>query len=1607
MRGTIRMAAAAAAASVALSLAAQENPRAELLRPVVGQAVKFSVSPPLREVPPVAPSARTEGEEGRPGPENPPLPRDRFPGASYRPAAEDPVVQAWPGLNAMPAPLRQWEGVSNRNGVYPPDTEGDVGPNHYIQWVNLSFQIWDKNGNSLYGPADGNTLWQALGGPCFSSNDGDPIVLYDSLADRWFMSQFVVPGPYYQAIAVSATSDPLGSWYLYCFQISATKMNDYPKFGVWPDGYYMTVNQFVSGSSWGGAGVVVFDREKMLAGDPSASFQYFDVGAVDPSFGGMLPSHTESKWNAAPAGTPNFLVEVDDDTWIPGYPHDALRVWECHVDWTTPANSTLGLASFQPNQVLDVSPFTVLCPSTRSCIPQPGTDVGLDDVADRLMYRLNFRHRGSYDSVVGNFTVDAGSGRAGVRWFELRRLGGTWSVYQEGTFAPADTEHRWMGSAASDHVGNLAVGYSVSSASVYPSVRYAGRLAGDPLNELTQGEATLIAGSGSQTGTANRWGDYSTLSVDPSDDCTFWYTQEYVATTGSASWQTRIGAFKFPNCATGPQGTLQGTVTHAVTGAPVAGATVTATSSSVTVPGVTASDGSYALTLPEGTYDVTVSAWGFSPASATGVGVTGSSTTTRNFALAPVALHALSGVVTDASTGWPLYASVAIAGYPSSPVWTDPATGAYGVALPAGGTYALTVTPWVPGYVPGAASVGPLNAPAVQDFALYADGEACTAPGYGTGNGTVFFTEGFEGPAPPALPAGWAQSDAAGTEGNWATSTQTAHPSGVLPHGGSNLAYFNSWSAHSGHNTRLYRTSGLNLASSPNAVIAFWMYHESGYSSYDDRLQVQASTDGGATWQDVGAPVSRYAASSGWKRHQVPLTGITGNLGDVRIGLLGISAYGNDIHIDDVEANTGCVAPSSGGLVVGNVRDANTGTALTGATVTNAARSLSATATATSDPAVDDAFYCLYSGGSDTLEASFGSAYAHANASPVVSPGSVAVQDFDLAAGQLTASPSPLNLSSQPGSSASGTVTLANNGGREVHFQVSESDSSPLNPAESPRLPYKLRYQTYWDESEMAPREARERVLNAWSAGSAIPTGPRYRCASVSPDGRYLYLFGGADANGTVLAESWRYDVQGDAWQRLADMPVALMNMGAAYLNGKIYLVGGYTGSAHTNYFLIYSIAGDSWTTRTWPATRTPMVAASGGKLYAFGGNPGPSTETRSYDPATSTWSDPLASMPTAVAYGTAVAAGNDIFVIGGSNSSGASPAVQRYDPAANVWSASGPALPQGRMSAGAALYGNQLYVSGGGGSGGNLWDPYGDTLTLDPSAWPSGSWQAQGEAVPTPVVAPACACAGNRLVLSGGASASTTYASTQFLDGGGTCPNAADVPWLSVVPASGTVPPGGHVDLSVTASAASLDNGLYHAWLVLSDDAPYPALSVPVNFTVGYGPLSATAAASPLSGSAPLAVSFTGTASGGDGGPYTFDWNFGDGSAHASAQNPTHTYGAAGNYNVVLTVHDGHGGTATDSHLSIAVTANPPTVSSIRQKAGPWRLILLGSNFHNPCTVKVNGTPYGTVTWKSSTKLVAKGADLKAACPKGTMVQITVTNNDDGGTSAPYPFTR
>lgn len=452
----------------------------------------------------------------------------------------------------IPAPLAGWNGIAASNSFCncaPPDTNGDVGPNHYVQSVNTALQIWDKNNNSLLGPIPNNALFSGFGGKCETTNDGDPIILYDHLADRWFFSQFAnvfsANGPYIQCFAVSTTGDPTGSWYRYQLTYpGGNVLNDYAKFGVWQDGYYMTVNQFQVTNNgqtftWAGTGAWAIERATMLNGQATQAV-YFDQGPND--WGGMLPSDLDGP---APAnGTPNYFLEVQERNWDKAHiPQDRIQVYAFHADWNNPANST-----FNNIANLPVAAFNgVLCTKQfNPCVPQKGTPRKLDTLADRTMYRAQYRNFGSYGTIVTNHTVNAGNNRAGIRWYEIRVTGGVPSIYQQSTFAKGDL-YRWMGSAAMDEQGNIAIGYSQSSPTRYPQIAYAGRLATDPLNKLSQGSAVMKKGKGSQTGTF-RWGDYSMLSVDPSDGCTFWYTTEYLKKTSAFGWKTWIGKFKFPGC---------------------------------------------------------------------------------------------------------------------------------------------------------------------------------------------------------------------------------------------------------------------------------------------------------------------------------------------------------------------------------------------------------------------------------------------------------------------------------------------------------------------------------------------------------------------------------------------------------------------------------------------------------------------------------------------------------------------------------------------------------------------------------------------------------------------------------------------------------------------------------------------------------------------------------------------------------------------------------------------------------------------------------------------------------------------------------------------------
>ena len=447
------------------------------------------------------------------------------------------------------------DGFTGPSGTFtvtsaPPDTDGAVGATQYVSLVNTGLAVFDKTtGNAVYGPVPTNTLWSGFGGGCETNNDGDGVVIYDRAANRWVVSQFSVnTTPYLQCVAVSQTSDATGGWNRYAFNYGNTLFPDYPKMGAWPDAYYETFNVF-NGNTFSGANLCAYDRTNMLAGN-AATQQCYQLSS---SFGGVLPSDVDGA-TPPPANSPNYLIN---------FGASKLNLWKFHVDWTTPGNSTLTGPT-----AISVSSFSAACSGpgggAGTCVSQPGTTQQLDSLSDRMMFRLAYRNFGDHESLVASHSVKLGTGTSqysGVRWYEIRSPGATPTVYQQSTYSP-DSSFRWMPSIAMDRAGDIAVGYSVSSNAntVYPSVRYAGRTPSDALSTL-ETEQSLLAGTASQSGNQGltRWGDYSAMTIDPVDDCTFWYTNEYIPATGEFNWRTRVGSFRFANCI-GPAAKLVFTV---------------------------------------------------------------------------------------------------------------------------------------------------------------------------------------------------------------------------------------------------------------------------------------------------------------------------------------------------------------------------------------------------------------------------------------------------------------------------------------------------------------------------------------------------------------------------------------------------------------------------------------------------------------------------------------------------------------------------------------------------------------------------------------------------------------------------------------------------------------------------------------------------------------------------------------------------------------------------------------------------------------------------------------------------------------------------------------
>ena len=536
--------------------------------PKFSTAKAFDVSPPLRDLALRAP-LRTAALGLLPDlieirPDRGPVVTDTgFSGDGAVQAAGAASLAAVAPLIA--APIANFEGLSNQDNlnvfgfrVNPPDPMGDVGPNHYVELINLVGAVYDKSGNLLVGPVAIGDLWDGFAIEDCTDPSGDPVVLYDQLADRWLLSQFTTRDPiYYNCVAISQTGDPTGAYYRYAFS-AGEFFPDYPKYGVWTNSYLLTSRDFGPTVEYG-ISVYALEKNKMIAGLPKArAVQFFldsDVVPINLMGDGLLPADIDGHRRPRD-GTPAPIIGTQDDDHPYGATFDALNVFELSVQWSAKPK-----ASFELVEQLPVAEFDSVfpcAPTSRDCLPQPGIIdptryLDILSYRQRPTWRFAYSNFGTYEAMVTNQSVEALPGVAGVRWYEIRRTGGTYSLYQQGTYAPSEGVHRWMGSIAMDWQGNMALGYSVvNGVSVYPGIRYTGRLRGDTSGEMTLGEGVIMDGTGSQLTTNSRWGDYTSMNIDPTDDCTFWYVNEYYTLAGqqssTAGWQTRIGSFKLPGC---------------------------------------------------------------------------------------------------------------------------------------------------------------------------------------------------------------------------------------------------------------------------------------------------------------------------------------------------------------------------------------------------------------------------------------------------------------------------------------------------------------------------------------------------------------------------------------------------------------------------------------------------------------------------------------------------------------------------------------------------------------------------------------------------------------------------------------------------------------------------------------------------------------------------------------------------------------------------------------------------------------------------------------------------------------------------------------------------
>ena len=741
-------------------------------REIVSKPGPVSAGPPIEVAMNRAASVRLDL---RLLPQTPPVRKDR-------PEREAPVVTPheiqgivtppsprflMPAINApAPSTLANFAGLdfANFGAGHPPDTVGDVGPNHYIQAVNTSIGVYNKTGTRLAAFTFDTFMSQGhFGNLCDTNNFGDPVVLYDTFEDRWVITDFafrldgggnvISPPGSFQCFAVSRTGDPIaGGWNFYSVHITDA-LNDYPKFGIWPDGIYMSANMFgfPATGSFQGTRVWALNKAQMYAGAPSIQVLQFTPPASEFT---LLPSNARLQAGTPPAGSPNYFATVFNFS-------NAISFYKFHVDWNSISLSSL------------TGPFLTIAPDSWTIppdtVPAQGGNPN-DTLAVLLMMQNQYTNLGGAESLWQSHTVGnpATAGVSAVRYYQTDVTGGSVAANTTQAFTHApDTTNRYMPSVAVDHVGDMAIGYSASTAALFPAIRYAGRLAADPVNTLPQTETSLIEGTGSQN-SSTRWGDYSAMSVDP-DGCTFWFTNEYYIATGS-NWQTRVGSFAFPSCTPVSTGTVQGTVTATAGGAPIAGAAISFGSRTATTNG----SGFYQfLSIPSGNYpSITVTAPGFNPGTTSNVTVTDAVTTVKDFSLSASPANACPVDTTQADFQLGVPTNTDLTSSPGDVILLSPANldqqnttlgsngGSFSSTTFAGQTFTAAVTGALAAvdinlFCSGCSGTFPNLTLSVRatsgGLPTGADLAATTIPGFNSG-ATAYYTGTFA--SPPTLTAG-------------------------------------------------------------------------------------------------------------------------------------------------------------------------------------------------------------------------------------------------------------------------------------------------------------------------------------------------------------------------------------------------------------------------------------------------------------------------------------------------------------------------------------------------------------------------------------------------------------------------------------------------------------------------------------------------------------------------------------------------------------------------------------------------------------------------------------------------------------------------------------